>query len=245
VIDLHCHILPGLDDGPVDAADSLAMARQADADGVTAICATPHIRHDHDVRIHELPDRLADLGTALRAAGCAVRVLPGGEVAETIVLHLDDDELRAVTLGGAGRWILLEPRPGPLTDGLTDVVHHLADRGFRSLLAHPERHLSRDIVDRLVALTRDGVLVQATAAYFVHGSTVSGMHALASAGVVHVLGSDAHSSRIGRPVVLSEGIGRLADVPLLAPHLEWVARTAPAAIVAGEDVVPPYAPRPG
>ena len=57
MIDLHCHILPRVDAGALDLADSVGMARQADADGVALICATPHIRHDHDVRIAEPPRR--------------------------------------------------------------------------------------------------------------------------------------------------------------------------------------------
>lgn len=61
MIDLHCHILPGVDDGAADLDDALAMARQGEADGIQAICATPHIRHDHDVRIGELPARISEL----------------------------------------------------------------------------------------------------------------------------------------------------------------------------------------
>ncbi len=69
MIDLHCHLLPGVDDGALDEADSVAMARAALRDGVRAICATPHIRHDHDVRIGELAGRAARLQAALDRAG--------------------------------------------------------------------------------------------------------------------------------------------------------------------------------
>jgi protein-tyrosine phosphatase len=61
VIDLHCHILPGIDDGALDLPDSLAMARVAAADGIDVIAATPHIRHDHDVRIPELAGRVEEV----------------------------------------------------------------------------------------------------------------------------------------------------------------------------------------
>lgn len=242
MIDLHCHILPGLDDGPKDLADSIAMARQAELDGVTDICATPHIRHDHDVRIAELPSRVAALNAALREAGCPTRIRTGGEVAETIVEHLDDDELRAVTLGGGGRWVLLEPAPGPLSDGLHTAVRRLEGRGFRSLIAHPERHLGVDIFTRLGQLVRDGALVQVTAATLVDSAAAVGMHRLACAGVVHVLGSDAHSARIGRPVALAEGLEALWEAELLTPYVEWISREAPAAILRGEDLLPPYLP---
>lgn len=244
MIDLHCHVLPGVDDGALDLADSIAMARVGAHDGVTAICATPHIRHDHDVRIAGLPARRAALQRALTRAGVAVRVLGGGEVSETIAERLTDDELRAVTLGAAGRWILLEPRPGPLSASLTETVAHLAARGFRSLIAHPERHLAEDLFARLADAIAAGALVQATAAHVVGGPAAAGMHELARRGLVHVVASDAHSSHGGRPVRLSGAIARLRDVEALAGHADWIACAAPAAIVAGHDVEAPYAPAP-
>jgi protein-tyrosine phosphatase len=64
LVDLHCHVLPALDDGARDLEDALAMARQAERDGIAVICATPHIRHDHDVRIAELPARVDALNDA-------------------------------------------------------------------------------------------------------------------------------------------------------------------------------------
>lgn len=245
MIDLHCHILPGLDDGPADLADAVAMGHQAAESGVTHVCATPHIRHDHDVAILELPDHLGLLADALAADGCAVTVLPGGEVAETIVEHLSDDELRAVSLGAAGRWVLLEPAPGPLTDDLDATVRRLEQRGFRSLIAHPERHLSHDLIDRLVTLVSDGALVQVTAATVAEHPASIGMRMLAEAGVVHVLGSDAHSARAGRPVDLSVGLAALSQVPSMRAHLDWVSQDAPEAIIAGRDVEPPFSPRRG
>ena len=240
MIDLHCHILPGIDDGALDLADSVAMGSQADRDRVMLICATPHIRHDHDVRIAELADRVAELNAALRDAGMWARVLPGGEVAETIVEHLDDTELRALTLGGGGRWILLEPRAGPLSDSLLDTVNHLAARGTRCVIAHPERHLTRDLVARLHALIDRGALVQATAAFIEDGPAAAGMLELASRGVLHLVASDAHSSHGGRPVRLSGAVARLAGVERVAPHLGWIAHAAPRAIVAGDDIAPPF-----
>ena len=65
MIDLHCHILPGIDDGALDLADSLSMARVAAADGIRVIAATPHIRHDHDVRIPELVGRVEEVNREL------------------------------------------------------------------------------------------------------------------------------------------------------------------------------------
>ncbi|MFP5388269.1 MAG: CpsB/CapC family capsule biosynthesis tyrosine phosphatase, partial [Thermoleophilia bacterium] len=85
MIDLHCHILPGVDDGSLDLADSLALARQAANDGIERVCATPHIRHDHDVRIEQIAARIDELNRALGDEGLPVEILQGGEVAETAV----------------------------------------------------------------------------------------------------------------------------------------------------------------
>jgi hypothetical protein len=89
---------------------------------------------------------------------------------------------------------------------------------------------------------RAGALVQATADFFVQRETAPGMVALAERGLVHVLGSDAHSARAGRPVRLSAGLAALEGIGLLRPHLDWVARDAPRAIVRGEELEPPFDP---
>jgi protein-tyrosine phosphatase len=239
LIDLHCHILPGLDDGALDIRDSAGLARQAAGDGIEAICATPHIRHDHDVRIDELAGRVESLNRHLRGEGIPVTVLSGGEVAETAVEDLSEEELSKVALG-SGRWVLLEPAPGPLGDSLLRRVEHLAERGRRALIAHPERHLSADMYERIAGLVAAGALVQATADFFLREETRDGMLALAEAGLVHVLSSDAHSSHGGRPAKMAAAFERLAEVEALRPHLDWMRDTAPRAIVEGADLERPF-----
>jgi protein-tyrosine phosphatase len=242
VIDLHCHILDAIDDGARDADDSVAMARQAEADGIEAVCATPHIRHDHDVRIEELAERVSGLNVRLEQELVAVKILRGGEVAETAVEGLSEEQLTLVSLG-AGRWILLEPAPGPLDDSLLRRVAYLAERGYRTIIAHPERHLSADMFERMAALVGEGALIQATADFFLREQMAVGMLAMAEKGLVHVLSSDAHSARAGRPVRLSPALERLREVELLAPHLAWIAETAPKAIVNGDPLEIPYDPQ--
>jgi protein-tyrosine phosphatase len=236
LVDLHCHILPGVDDGALDVRDSIAMARHAERDGIDLVCATPHIRSDHDVRIAELPDRIAELNGALERAAVAVRVAPGGEVAEPIVGELTEAELTACSLGGGGRWVLLEPAAGPLGARTVATVEHLAGHGLRAVLAHPERHPGPDLLDTLREVVSRGALVQVTAAFVLDGSA----DAFAEAGLVHVLASDAHSSHGGRRLELSAALERLAAVPALASHAGWIAREAPRAVVEGRDVAPPF-----
>ncbi|MGD9737563.1 MAG: CpsB/CapC family capsule biosynthesis tyrosine phosphatase [Solirubrobacterales bacterium] len=241
MIDLHCHILPGVDDGALDLADSLGLARQAVADGIERVCATPHIRHDHDVRIEELAGRVEALNARLRAEGLPVSVLSGGEVAETAVEGLSEEQLGRVALGSGG-WILLEPAPGPLSDTLLARVAGLAERGHRALIAHPERHLSADMRERIAALIVAGALVQATADFFLRERTADGMRALAEAGLLHVLSSDAHSSHGGRPLQMAAAFEALAGIEAVAPHLEWMRDTAPRAMVEGEPLALPFGP---
>ena len=241
MIDLHCHILDAIDDGARDADDSVAMARQAEADGIEAVCATPHIRHDHDVRIEELAARVHGLNERLERELVAVRILQGGKVAETAVEALSEAELARVALGD-GNWILLEPAPGPLDESLLRRVAHLADRGHRTIVAHPERHLSADMFERMAALVAEGALIQATADFFLRENMAKGMLAMAERGLVHVLSSDAHTVHGGRPVRLSPALEKLREAEILAPHLDWIAETAPRAIVSGGSLEVPYEP---
>jgi protein-tyrosine phosphatase len=225
LIDLHCHVLPGIDDGARDMDDAIAMARQAQADGVTVICATPHIRHDHDVRIHELEARVAQLQSAIDDAGVPVRIERGGEVAEPILGSLTDNELRTVAIGG--QWVLLEPAAGPLGQALIEGIASLRERGFNAIVAHPERHAAPDIEDRLAQAVEAGALVQATAAALAEGGDgAAWLTKLAHDGLIHVVGSDAHSSHFGRRVELSAAYAQLEAAGADAAAMQRAAATA-------------------
>lgn len=239
MIDLHCHILPELDDGARSLEDSVAMARQAEFDGIEAVCATPHIRHDHDVHIPEIARRVAELQQALSDEGVPIEILPGGEVAQTAAEHLTAEELHRVSLGGAGGWILLEPAPGPLADALTHTVDMLALRGARTIIAHPERHADAELERRLVAFARRGCLIQWTAEFVAQAQEDDLVLRYARDGLVHLLGSDSHSSLAGRPVHLAAAFERLRRV-CAAERVEWMAELAPRAIVSGEPISPPW-----
>jgi protein-tyrosine phosphatase len=240
LIDLHCHILPALDDGALDMADSIAMAREAELDGIAVVCATPHIRGDHDVRIEELPARIGELQRELDARGVEVRIASGGEVAQAAAEELSSQHLHELSLDGGG-WILLEPSPGPIGDELGALSARLAERGARTIIAHPERHFGPDIEKRLGALAAQGCLIQWTADFIAH-LDASGPNAplprLVDEGLVHLLASDAHSSRGGRPVRLSSGLDRLREV-CPPEQVAWIAEEAPAAVLRGAQIVAP------
>jgi protein-tyrosine phosphatase len=241
LIDLHCHILPALDDGALDLADGLAMAREAERDGITVVCATPHIRDDHDVRIDELPTRIAELQQQLDRHGVDVQIVQGAEVAAPAVERMSDAHLREVSLGGAG-WILLEPAAGALADALPALSERLAERGMRTIVAHPERHAGIDFERFLRALAARGCLLQWTAEFIAGrdaGDPDDPILRLAREGLVHLLASDAHSSHGGRPVRLSDGFARLRAV-CPDERVTWIAEEAPAAILRGEPLSVPW-----
>ena len=211
VIDLHCHILPGARRrGARPRATALGWRAQAAADGIEAICATPHIRHDHDVRIDEVAGRVEVVNARLREEGVPVVVLQGGEVAETAVEDLSEEELARLALGG-GRWVLLEPAPGPLGDSLRAPCRAPrrarppgADRPPRAppLRRHVRAHRRR--------WSATGRWSRRPPTSSCASETAAGMRALAEAGLVHVLSSDAHSSQGGRPVRLAAAFERAA-----------------------------------
>src|ERR687887_1556307 len=105
-VELHFHLLPGVDDGPGDLASALDLAREAVADGTGLITCTPHAR---DAAAEEIPQRTAALRAALAAAGIDLEIRPGVELAWDDVADLDDATLDTLAQGPPGaRWVLLE-----------------------------------------------------------------------------------------------------------------------------------------
>ena len=240
MIDLHCHILPALDDGALDMEDSLAMARVAERDGIAIICATPHVHPDHDVRLEDLRHRVDAVNAELSEHEISTRITTGAEVAQTSAASLGEAELRLASLGGGGRWLLLEPAPGPIGAELVRAVESLRQRDFLCVVAHPERHAGERFTEWLVELVDRGALIQVTAALIAEGPASQTMLDLAALGLVHLLGSDAHSSHGGRPATISQGVARLREIERVAPHIEWITEAGPAAMLAGEPVAPPF-----
>jgi protein-tyrosine phosphatase len=248
VIDLHSHVLPGIDDGPAELVESLAMARVAVLAGTTVLAATPHVRHDHPrVVPAEIPERVAQLNAALHERRLGLRVVGGGEVAMEDALGRDVAELRAVTLNGNGRDLLVETPHRALPDGFEDDLHRIAERGFRVLLGHPEmsRELQRE-PERLGAIAASGIHLQVTAAALA-GSARSRTTRLALRAVregwATVIASDGH--RAGwRPPSLAEGLAAAGrELPQHTRLLRWMVGAAPAAILAGV-ALPPRPPVP-
>jgi len=235
VLDLHSHILPGLDDGVRDLDGAVALARAAAADGIVAIAATPHVRDDYPTTPAAMGAALAAVREAVARAEVPVEILPGGEIALDRLDALSPDDLRAFGLGGNPAWLLLEfPYSGWPLD-LGDRVFRLRAAGFRIVLAHPERNGSvQASPERLVPLVQAGALVQVTAASLdgrLGRTPQRTAKALLELELAHLLASDAHAPEL-RSVGLSAAAAETGSAELAA----WLTRDVPAAIVAGEPI---------
>ena len=242
MIDLHVHVLPGVDDGPPDLEGALALARAALDAGTTTLVATPHVDHSWGVDPLGVPAAVASLSDELTRHGISIEVRQGAEIAIPRIGELGPEELDAVRLGG-GPYLLVESPLTPIS-GFERVLFELAVRGERVLLAHTERcpAFQRD-PDVLAGLVAGGMLSSITGASLTgdFGSTArrTALHLLRE-GLVHDVASDAHDTR-RRPPPLLDGL-RAAEreVPGVMRRAGWLTLDAPAAILAGE--APPAPP---
>lgn len=157
VIDLHAHVLPGVDDGPTSWSESVEMVRMAAADGIAAIAATSHMMPDGAFanRRTTLLPLVSELQERLRRQGVDVAVYPGGEVymSPDVIARLERKEV--LTYNDAGRYILLELPATEVPSYARRVIEDLVDMGIRPIIAHPERNaeishkprIARQLVD--------------------------------------------------------------------------------------------------
>lgn len=202
MVDVHCHILPGLDDGPENIAESLEMAETAIADGITHVVATPHCSTEYAFdyeRVRELREELQGrIGERLKlATGCD--------------FHLNPENLEALRANPARFCInqkdclLVEFNEFSIPPAMDQTLHELQLAGLRPIVTHPERNaILRAQPERLGKWVRTGNYVQVT------GGSLTGVFGPAAQriamrwmadGVVHIVASDAHNVR-GRPLKL-------------------------------------------
>ncbi len=241
MIDLHSHVLPGLDDGCRSLEDSLELADAALADGVTVLAGTPHVRDDFPTTPEAMEAALARLREALAARRLPLEVLPGGEIAWTRLDRLSHGELARFGLGGNPSLLLLElPTSGwPLA--LAPRLRELRGAGFRVVVAHPERHADlRGRPDRLRELAGAGALFQVTSAALdgrLGRTQRAAALELVDLGFAHLLASDAHGRGV-RASGMRAAAAALRDEPLA----RWLTEDVPAALLAGAEL-PPRPPR--
>jgi protein-tyrosine phosphatase len=241
-IDLHSHVLPGIDDGAESMAEALAMARRAAADGTDTLAATPHVSPRYRTRAADMAKGVRALNETLAREDVPLRVIPGAEIAPALLPVMEDGELDRLSLGG-GPYLLVEAPLRAVGEELEEAVKELIAAGRRVMLAHPERAPSfqRD-PRRLSALVERGALCSLTAPALTgrFGRRVQAFaDRLFEAGLVHNLASDAHDA-VARPPELSSHVAaaarRLDGLERQAP---WLLEEVPSAILAGDPLPHP------
>jgi protein-tyrosine phosphatase len=239
-------MLPGIDDGPPDLHEAVAMARAAVGAGIATIAATPHLHPDFPgVHLDELATRCRDLREAFDREQIPLELVSGAEVSLTWAIDASDQQLSLASYGQRGTDLLIETPFVPVV-GLDRFLYQLQAKGYRVTLGHPERssHFQGD-EGVLRALVEQGALLQLNADSLLGAGGGRGRKRLAQSllrdGLTHVIASDGHRASSWRPVTrLDEAVKAAAE--LVGPErARWMAQAAPAAILAGEALpsIPP------
>lgn len=220
IIDFHSHVLPGIDDGSASVEESVAMLREASAQGISHMIATPHFYARYDdpevflearKQAQELLRRELEVHPGLPAVtvGAEVHFFPG-------ISH--SDILEGLTIG-KNRCILIEMPDSPWTESMYRELENISQRReLIPIVAHVDRYISPfrtyGIPERLAELP---VLVQANASFFLRGSTRSLALKLLRQDKIHLLGSDCHNMTT-RPPMLGDAVEvirqKLGEEPL-------------------------------
>jgi protein-tyrosine phosphatase len=208
MIDLHSHMLPGIDDGAADLSVALEMARMQIDQGVEIVACTPHILpgvfHNEGQHIRQAVDRLQN---ALDEAGLPLALMPGADnhIVPNFVAELRQDRLLSL---GDTRYVLVEPPHNVAPARLDELVFGIALSDYVPVITHPERlRWIEDKYDLIKRMADRGIWMQVTS-----GSLVGRFgrrpkywaERMICEGIVHILASDAHDIT-GRPPDLAAG----------------------------------------
>jgi protein-tyrosine phosphatase len=242
VIDLHAHILPGIDDGPRSLEESLEMARMAVADGITTIVATPHLFRRRSVEFHELirPEDIrqavARFNEKLGEENIGLTVLPGCEIPLFPEIIKFIDENRIVTINDGQRYICLEMPDSVIPPATENIIFQLNSRGITPIITHPERNMIfYQMPDKLRRLISLGCLAQITARSLTRGfgwGVARFTKRLVREGLAHIMATDAHSVE-KRPPVMGKALEKLRKLVGESRARDMVT-TVPERIIRGE-----------
>jgi protein-tyrosine phosphatase len=236
-VDLHFHLLPGVDDGPADLDESLDLARAALRAGTGTVVATPHVRPDLGLTDpREILERVRELRAPLAAAGLALEVACGGELGHDMAFSLTRDDLDLLAHGPPGaRWLLVETPFYGIGGDFHAATAELRALGFGVLVAHPERSADASL-DGSAGLRRElaaGSLAQVNAPSLIGGHGEDARRsawALVEEGLVAVVASDAHGP--SRPPALRLAYETLVDGGIAPAAANALVATVPRALLA-------------
>jgi protein-tyrosine phosphatase len=205
LVDMHCHLLAGLDDGPRTEEDALAMCAIAHAEGTRQVAAVAHQNERwSEVTPDSIRAAVTRLADALRQAGLALSVFPCAEVTAHPELEALWADGHLLSVADHGSYLLVE-MPHGLFVNLRPAARALARRGVRLILAHPERQ--PELLHEpgaIEALVREGCLVQVSSGSVTDPASTADRRALRDwfrRNCVHLIGSDGHSPRTRRPLL--------------------------------------------
>jgi protein-tyrosine phosphatase len=241
--DIHCHLVPGIDDGSKSPEESLEMAKIASREGIETVICTPHQLGNYSANTGDLiRQRVAALQQLLDSEGIHLRVLPGADVRieDTMFDGLRDGSV--LSLGDHRQHVLLE-LPHELYLPIIPILERLSSLGMDSILSHPERNqgILRE-PHHVVELVQNGCLMQVTTASLVgsFGPTCQQFSEwMLTNGLVHFMATDAHGPQARRPLMRRcyERVRELVG----AATAEAICCVHPAAVVEGRQF---HAPRP-
>lgn len=203
-VDIHCHCLPLVDDGPSTQSDSLALCQALVDDGITTVIATPHQlgRYNGDNESQRIRDEVCVLNLALQSNKIALSIVAGGDVRvdERICQLLDSDKI--LTLADGGKYLLLELPQETFID-IEPLLIELSSRGIEAIISHPERH---PILSKEPALLgkwfAHSIHLQITSGSFLGEFGISTQKAawyFLSSGMAQLVATDCHNLRTRRP----------------------------------------------
>lgn len=204
MVDIHCHILPEIDDGAVSLEESVKMARAAAADGIETIVATPHMFDG----VHQTPDRdtiRQKIGVVMAACDGCVKIVPGGEVRYSyeIFQEMDDPETR-IKLNGTS-YMLLEFPFQSVPPNIELTIFQIQNAGITPVIAHPERNKRIQAEPEILAnLVERGAFAQLDAGSLTGSfgpEAYQTAKKIIEAGLAHFIATDAHHRDRRRPLL--------------------------------------------
>jgi protein-tyrosine phosphatase len=206
LIDLHAHILPGIDDGAQTIEDSLAMAEVALEDGITMLVATPHVvRGIFDNRKEDILKDVETLNNRLKKDGIGLLVLPGAEyrLEPDLPKRLAAGEL--LTLNNTGKYLLVELPASMVPEYTEQILYEIQLQGVTPIVAHPERNLGLAQKPQLLQeWSKRGIRAQITSAsitgWFGRSVKKRALHFLHT-GAAQIIASDGHEARGRAPLM--------------------------------------------
>ena len=199
MIDLHCHILPGVDDGAKTMEDSIAMAMAAADEGIHTIVATPHHQNGRYTNEKEtVLEKIKELNEELQIKGVPLQILPGQEIRIHGELIEELNEGISMGMGNTTNYLFIELPSGHVPRFANQMLFDLQVEGYRPVIVHPERN--REIMEDpslLYDMVKKGIFTQVTAASVAgkFGKKIQTFsHQLIEANLTHFIASDAHNT---------------------------------------------------